>query len=319
MNRPASTEWLREAIGPLLVLAAGLIAFSLFPDNLALLTRIVVAAFLVLSLDLLVGFCGIVSIGQAALFGAGAYAAAIACRHGITEPFSLIAVGIAAGAAAGLAMGMLMLRARGLPQLVLSIAIVQLFHETANKASFLTGGSDGLSGFKPDAIFGLFAFDLWGRTAYGLALGCLVAALIVMKVVVTSPFGMVCRGIKDDPVRIASMGIFVRPALLRMFVLSGAVAGLGGALAALSTEVVGLDSVGFNLSADALVMLALGGIGTLYGAIAGAILLIGIEHGLSALDPFYWMAVAGLLLIARVLFSPRDIKAAVQRFVRQAA
>ena len=174
-------------------------------------------------------------------------------------------------------MGAIMLRAHGLAQLVLSIAIVQLFHEAANKASAYTGGSDGLAGLSVGPLFGLFEFDLWGRTAYLLGVVLLVVVFIVLKFIVASPFGMLCRGIKEDPIRIRAMGAFVSPTLLKMFVISGFVAGIGGALAAISTQVVGLDSVSFELSANALVMLVLGGIGTLYGAIVGTIIFMGVR------------------------------------------
>jgi branched-chain amino acid transport system permease protein len=300
----AGGRWLRDGIGLLLIIAAGTAGYWLFPDNLALLTRIIAIALLVLSLDLIVGYCGVASLGQAALFGAGAYAAGIACVNGITEPFALIAIGAAAGAAAGLVMGTIMLRAHGLAQLVLSIAIVQLFHEAANKASAYTGGSDGLAGLALSPLFGAFEFDLWGQTAYLFGLVLLVAVFVVLKFIVSSPFGMLCRGIRQDPVRIRAMGAFVFPVLLKMFVISGAVAGMGGALAAISTQVVGLDSVSFELSANALVMLVLGGLGTLYGALVGTVIFMGFEHVVSAINPFHWMTMVGALLIAVVLAAP---------------
>jgi branched-chain amino acid transport system permease protein len=306
---------MREVIGVALIVAFGLAGFWLFPDNLALLTRVIAMALLALSIDLLVGYCGIATLGQAALFGAGAYAAGIACVNGITEPFTLVLIGAVAGSLAGLLMGAVMLRAsHGLPQLVLSIAIVQLFHEAANKASAWTGGSDGLAGLAPDALFGVFAFDLWGRTAYLFGLALLVAVFIALKFVVRSPFGMLCRGIKEDPVRIGAMGAFVFPVLLKMFTISGAVAGIGGALAAISTQVVGLDSVSFELSANALVMLVLGGIGTLYGALIGTVIFMGFEHVVSSINPFHWMTLVGILLIVVVLFAPRGLTGLVETF-----
>jgi branched-chain amino acid transport system permease protein len=299
-----STDFVRSALPILGILVAGGLGYWLFPDNLALLTRMIAIALLVLSLDLVTGYCGIASLGQAALFGAGAYAAGIACARGITEPFTLIAIGAGAGTCGGLAMGLIMLRARGLAQLVLSIAIVQLAHEAANKASTLTGGSDGLAGLAVSPVFGIFEFDLWGRTAYFLSLGLLVIMYAGLAVVVSSPFGMLCRGIKADPVRVRAMGSRVFPVLLKMFAISGFVAGAGGALAAISTQVVGLDSVSFELSANALVMLVVGGAGNLYGAIIGTIIFMGFEHVVSAINPFHWMTLVGALLIAVVLAAP---------------
>ncbi|WP_457092851.1 branched-chain amino acid ABC transporter permease [Microvirga sp. P5_D2] len=309
-------SWMRDAIGLAIILVAGAAGYWQFPDNLALLTRIIAIALLVLSLDLIVGYCGVASLGQASLFGAGAYAAGIACVNGVTEPMTLIAIGAVAGAVAGLLMGTIMLRAHGLAQLVLSIAIVQLFHEAANKASGYTGGSDGLAGLMISPLFGMFEFDLWGQTAYLFGLALLVIVFVALKFVVTSPFGMLCRGIKEDPIRIRSMGAYVFPVLLKMFVISGAVAGMGGALAAISTQVVGLDSVSFELSANALVMLVLGGLGTLYGALIGTVIFMGFEHVVSAINPFHWMTMVGALLIAVVLAAPSGLSGLIEKLSR---
>lgn len=304
-SRPAPL--LRDFLALALIALAGLAGYLLFPDNLAFLTRLISIALLVLSLDLVVGYCGIASLGQASLYGAGAYAAGIACLHGVTEPFLLVLIGAAAGAVTGLLMGAVMLRAHGLPQLVLSIAIVQLLHEAANKASWLTGGSDGLSGMIPAPLFGVFEFDLWGRSAYFFGLGLLLVVFAILRLVVRSPFGMLCRGLKEDPLRISALGIYAFPVLLKMFVISGAVAGTGGALAAIATQVVGLDSVSFELSANALVMLVLGGIGHLYGALIGTVIFMALEHVVAAVNPFHWMTLVGAVLIAIVLFAPRGL------------
>lgn len=311
--KPALT---RDLAGMALIALAGGIGYWLFPDNLSFLTRVISVSLLVLSLDLIVGYCGIASLGQAALYGAGAYAAGIACLNGVTEPFLLILIGAAAGAFTGVVMGAVMLRAHGLPQLVLSIAIVQLLHEAANKLAGLTGGSDGLSGMLPAPLFGLFEFDLWGRAAYLFGLGLLIGVFALLRLLVRSPFGMVCRGLKEDPLRISALGIRAFPVLLRMFAISGAVAGIGGALGAISTQVVGLDSVSFELSANALVMLVLGGLGNLYGALIGAVVFMSIEHVISAINPFHWMTLVGAILIAIVLFAPRGLSGTLDEAAR---
>jgi branched-chain amino acid transport system permease protein len=306
----------RDLVGLGLIALVGLAGYWLFPDNLAFLTRVISVALLVLSLDLIVGYCGIASLGQGTLYGAGAYAAGIACVHGITDPVLLILIGVAAGAVMGLLMGAIMLRAHGLPQLVLSIAIVQLLHEAANKASSITGGSDGLSGMNPAPLFGLFEFDLWGRSAYLFGLGLLLIVFAVLRFVTRSPFGMVCRGLKEDPLRISALGIYAFPVLLKMFVISGAVAGMGGALAAIATQVVGLDSVSFEVSANALVMLVLGGIGHLYGALIGTVIFMALEHVVAAINPFHWMTLVGAVLIAIVLFAPRGLSGTLDELAR---
>jgi branched-chain amino acid transport system permease protein len=297
----------RDFSGVATVLLCGLAGYFLFPDNLALLTRMISVALLVLSLDLVVGYCGVASLGHAALYGMGAYAAGIACLKGVSDPFALVLVGAAAGGVAGVVMGAIMLRTHGLPQLVLSIAIVQLVHEGVNKASAITGGSDGLAGMSPAPLLGRFPFDLWGRSAYLFALFLLVFVLALLVVVARSPFAMLCRGARQDAVRVESLGVPVFPILLRMFAISGAVAGVGGALGAIATQVVGLDSVSFELSANSLVMLALGGVGNLYGALVGSVLFMLVEHVVSSINPFHWMTMIGALMVGVVLAAPGGI------------
>jgi branched-chain amino acid transport system permease protein len=303
-----SRSWLRDLVGVAIILVAAIAGYLLFPNNLALLTRMIAIMLLVLSLDLVTGYCGVATLGHAALFGAGAYAAGIAAAHfGLTEPFTMIAIGAVGGAAAGLVSGVVILRGHGLAQLVLSIAIIHLFHEAANKASTYTGGSDGLAGIAPDPILGLFAFDLWGRTAYVLGITLLVIVFVLLRILVRSPFGMLCRGIRQDPIRVSAMGASVKRTLIKMYVISGAVAGIGGAFNAVSTQVVGLDSLSFTNSAEALVMLVLGGAGTIYGAFIGTIVFVGVEDFVSAANPFHWLTIVGALLIAVVLFAPKGL------------
>ncbi|MCM2476306.1 branched-chain amino acid ABC transporter permease [Rhizobium sp. CG5] len=290
------------------IIVVAIIGYFLFPSNLALLTRIIGTALLVLSIDLVTGYCGVATLGHAALFGAGAYGAGIAAAHfGITEPVTMTLIGAAAGALAGLISGAIILRAHGLSQLVLSIAVIHLFHEAANKASAWTGGSDGLADIMPDALFGLFEFDLWGRTAYIYGVVLLVVIFVLLRLLVRSPFGMLCRGIKEDPIRVHAMGASVNSTLLKMYVISGMVAGVGGALNAISTQVVGLDSLSFTLSAEALVMLVLGGTGSLFGALIGTVSFMWFEDLVSAANPFHWLTMVGALLIAVVLFAPRGL------------
>jgi len=295
-------------LGGLSIAVAGILGYFLFPDNLALLTRIIAIGLLVLSLDLITGYGGVATLGHSALFGAGAYGAGIAATHlGISEPLTMTLIGAVAGAIAGLISGCVILRAHGLAQLVLSIAVVHLFHEAANKASAWTGGSDGLSGIMPQAVFGVFEFDLWGKTAYFYSLILLIVVFGVLRFLVRSPFGMLARGVKEDPIRISAMGASANSILLRMYVISGAVAGIGGALSAISTQVVGLDSFSFTLSAEALVMLVLGGTGSLMGGLVGTVVFMLFEETVSALNPFHWLTIIGVLLIAVVLFAPKGL------------
>jgi branched-chain amino acid transport system permease protein len=296
-----------EAIGLLTVVALGAIGYFAFPDDLAFLTRLISITFLVLSLDLVTGYCGVATLGQAALFGVSAYAVGNACIAGITNPLVLLAIGALAGMLMGLVSGALITRFQGLPQLVLSIAIGQLVSSLANKLSSLTGGSDGLSGITPAPIFGMFSFDMYSRTSYIFSLITLAIVMTLLLRFVRSPFGLLCRGIKDDGLRALMIGASPYPRLVIMYGVSGVVAGLGGALMAINTGVVGLDSVSFERSAEVLVMLVLGGAGNLWGALAGAVIFQIFEHIVSAANPFHWMTLVGVLLIVIVIFAPRGI------------
>ncbi len=215
--------------------------------------------------------------------------------------------GLVAGALCGLLSGALITRFRGLPQLVLSIAIGQLVGALSNKLSSLTGGSDGLSGITPAPVLGVFAFDMYSRTAYIFSVVVLGLVFAVLLRFVRSPFGLLCRGIRDDDLRARMIGASVYPRLIVMYGVSGAVAGVGGALMAITTGVVGLDSVSFERSAEVLVMLVLGGAGGLWGALTGAIIFQIFEHIVSATNPFHWMTLVGLLLILIVVFMPRGL------------
>ncbi len=313
--QPSSLQprsWRRTAaqdmIAVLIVAAIAVVLYFVFPTNLALLTRIVAVMLLVLSIDLVTGYSGVATLGHATLFGAGAYAAGIAAaKFGITDPLLMLTIGAIAGSIAGAISSLIILRGHGLSQLVLSIAIVSLVHEGANKLSAWTGGSDGLSGIAPSPLLGMFRFDLFGRTAFIMAIVLLLVVFLVLRIIVRSPFGMLCRGIKQDPVRVRAMGAPVYFTLVKMYAISGAVAGLGGALSAIATKVVGLDSVSFTLSAEALVMLVLGGVGKLYGAMVGTLVFVWFEDRVSAINPFHWLTIVGALLVVVVLFAPKGL------------
>ncbi|MBY3170126.1 MULTISPECIES: branched-chain amino acid ABC transporter permease [Rhizobium] len=308
----------RDLIGLAVIIAIAAIGYFAFPDNLALLTRMITIALLVLSLDLVTGYCGVATLGHAALFGSGAYAAGIlSAYYGINDPLLMMLAGIVGGAVAGLLCGAIILRAHGLPQLVLSIALINLFHEFANKASSWTGGSDGLSGIAPDPVFGLFEFDLYGHTAFFFGMALLLIVFVLLRILVRSPFGMLCRAIKQDPLRIRAMGASPKAALIRMYAISGAVAGVGGALNAISTQVVGLDSLSFTQSAEALVMLVLGGTGSLFGALSGTVIFMLFEDYVSAANPFHWLTMVGALLITVVLFAPKGLYGTAAAFVNR--
>jgi branched-chain amino acid transport system permease protein len=317
LNNLIQSPLKRDVLFAIVLICFAVLGYYLFPSNLALLTRIIAIALLVLSLDLVTGYCGVATLGHAALFGAGAYGAGIAAAHfGVTDPFLMLVIGILVGGLAGFISSLVILRAHGLPQLVLSIAIVYLAHEAANKLSGWTGGSDGLAGINPDPLFGIYAFDLWGRTAYLFSAAVLIVIFMLLRQLVRSPFGMLCNAIRQDATRVDAMGGNVQSTLRMMYFLSGMVAGAGGALNAITTQVVGLDSLSFTLSAESLVMLVVGGTGSLTGALIGAVSFMYIEDVIAAANPFHWLIIVGLLLIATVLFAPKGLYGSIAHYMR---
>lgn len=306
-SRPALPRIVTDAVPVLVMAAGGLAAFWLFPNDLGLLTRILAAALFVMSLDMVLGYCGIATLGHAAMFGTGAYAAGIVAVNWISDPLALLAVGGVAGGLIALATGALILHARGLTLLMLTIAVAQIVQEVANKARDWTGGSDGLSGIDPAPVLGLFRFDLYGRTSYLFALAVLIVGFLVARRIVRSPFGLACRGVREEPLRIAALGGSPRRYLVSMYAVAGVFAGIAGALTAITSGIVGLDSVGFSWSAEAMIMLVLGGTGRLYGAVIGTVAFMAIHHILASTDPFHWMLFIGLFLMGIVLFLPGGI------------
>lgn len=298
---------------PAVVAAVGVAAWWLMPDQLGLLTRIAYTALLVVSLDLVVGVAGLATLGHAALFGAGAYAAGIFALRVHPDPTIGLLVGIAAGAATALLSGAFLLRYSGFTFLMLTIAVAQIAASLAQKARDWTGGDDGLTGFAMAPLFGRFAFDLEGRTAALYALGVLVAALYVARRVVDSPFGLAVRGIHENRARMAALGTPVTRRLLAMYTLAGALAGAASAVSAQTSAIVGLDSLSFAVSAEALVMLILGGAGRLHGALVGAVVFTLLHHTAASINPYHWLFVVGGALMLVVLVPPRAVWEALRR------
>jgi branched-chain amino acid transport system permease protein len=290
---------------PLLVLATGLIAWWALPDQLGLLTRIAITALFVLSLDLVVGIAGLATLGHAALFGAGAYAAGLFALKASGEPLLGLAVGSGAGALLALASGASLLRYHGFTFLMLTVAVAQIAASLAQKARDWTGGDDGLTGFTMSPLLGRFAFDLEGRTAALYAIVVLALGLYVARRVVDSPFGLAVRGIHENRARMAALGTPVLRRLLAMYTLAGALAGAAGALSAQTNAIVGLDSLSFALSAEALVMLILGGAGRLHGALIGTVVFTLLHHTAASINPYHWLFVIGAALMVVVLLPPQ--------------
>ncbi len=282
----------------------------------ALATQAVVTVIFALSLDLLVGYAGIVTLGHAAFFGIGAYATGIASVHGWGEPLSGLLIGAIAAAAAGALLGAVVLRTARFTLLMLTLSAVFLAGEAANKAGWLTGGVDGLTGVATWPLLGRFEFDLLGEVGYAYAATVLLAAWLGLRWLVHAPFGQSVMAIRDNPGRAAAIGIAVLPRLVLVYALAAGLAGLAGALQAEINQFVGLKDIGFELSATILVMLALGGAGRLYGAFAGPVAYLVAQDFLAKDNPVLWQLWLGMLIVAVVLFAPGGILGIADRLRR---
>ncbi len=298
---------------PLVLLAVGGLACALMPEQLGLLTRIFITALFVLSLDLVVGVAGLATLGHAALFGVGAYAAGIFALRAMADPLVGLAVGAGAGALLACVSGAFLLRYQGFTFLMLTVAVSQILLNLAQKARDWTGGDDGLSGFVMAPVLGAFEFDLEGRVAAHYALAVLVALFYVARRVVNSPFGLAVRGIHENRARMAALGTPVFARLWVLYIVAGTIAGAAGALSAQTNAVVGMDSLSFALSAEALVMLILGGAGRLTGALVGAAVFTLLHHTASSINPYHWLFVVGALLMLVVVVSPAQAWAWLRR------
>jgi branched-chain amino acid transport system permease protein len=279
-------------------------AYFALPEYLSLGSRILIYVLYALSLDLVVGYAGVVTLGHSAFFGLGAYTAGIlSARLGVADPMLQMMVSIGACALLGLATGLVILRTRGLTQLMLTLAIASILLEVANKATSITGGADGLSGITVAPILGLFRFDMFGKTAYWLCLIVLFVSWWIIRRLIYSPFGASLVGIRENHLRMVAIGAPVSSRLLTAYVVSAMFAGVAGALLTQTNQFVGLNVLSFDSSGELLVMLILGGVGRIYGAFLGPIVYMIAQDLLAKQFPEYWTLGIGLLLIVIVLFA----------------
>ena len=292
-------------------------AYFAFSDYLALGCQILIMILFALSLDLVLGYAGIVTLGQSAFFGVGAYAAGIYAAHVSGEPLSGLLVGALAAAIVGLASGLVILRTHGLTLLMLTLAVTALLAELANKASFITGGADGLQGVDINPILGVFSFDLYSRTAYIYCLVVLFLGWLIVRRLVHSSFGQSLVGIRENTVRMHAIGSPVRRRLVTIYTISAALAGVAGALLAQTTQFVGLTVLGFERSGEIVVMLVFGGIGRLYGAFIGATVYMIAQDTLAKLQPEFWYFWIGLLLVLIVMFARGGLLGLIDKAMRR--
>lgn len=310
-GEPARIGWLEW-----LPWAAALAVFFALPEYVPLGARILVYILFALSLDLILGYAGIITLGHTAFFGLGAYVAGIlGAKLGVTDPLLQMAAAAAAAALLGVATGAVILRTRGLTLLMLTLAITAILLEIANKATALTGGADGLSGISVTPILGQFRFDMFGKTAYLYCLLVLFAGWWIVRRIIYSPFGASLVGIRENVVRMHAIGSPAYARLIAVYTISATIAGCAGALLTQTNQFVGLNVLSFEFAGELLVMLVLGGVGRIYGAFVGPLVYMIAQDQLAKQFPEYWYFGIGLLLVAVVLFARGGLLGIADRVV----
>jgi branched-chain amino acid transport system permease protein len=273
----------------------------LMPTTALIVNEIAIVALFAVSLDLVLGFAGIVSLGHAAFFGLGAYTAALFCKHVNPDPHLGLLVSMAAAAVLGLAASFTILRGSDLTRLMVTLGVALVLLELANKLDWLSGGTDGIQGLMFSPVLGTFEFDLAGRTAVYYSLAVLLVLFFIARRIVNSPYGATLKAIRDNRLRAMAIGIPVHARLVSVYAIAAAMAGAAGALFTQTSGFSSLDVFEFHRSADLMLMLVVGGTGWLYGGVLGAVVFKIMQDALSSITPQYWTFWLGLFLVVLVL------------------
>jgi branched-chain amino acid transport system permease protein len=285
-----------------------------FPDYLGFGAELLTTILFALSLDLALGYAGIITLGHAAFFGAGAYAVGMLSYYGLwTEPITLLLAAALVAAVIGVLSGFVLLRTRGLTLLMLTLCTMALLQESANMARAYTGGFDGLPSLPIEPVFGKFEFNpLYADTQYLFSLGVLALCFVFVRTLVYSPFGQSLTGIRENLLRMHAIGAPVRWRLVVCYAISAALAGIAGGLWAETNAYVNLSAFDLDRAATVFIVLILGGYGRLYGAFVGAIAYMVLEHFLAKVYPTAWQLGLGLMLVMIALFARNGILGLVE-------
>ncbi|HUB95550.1 MAG TPA: branched-chain amino acid ABC transporter permease [Stellaceae bacterium] len=288
-------------------------SYVVFPGHLVLVTQALISGLFAVSLDLMLGYTGIASMGHAAFFGIGAYTAGILAAHGYGDPLLGLLAGALLAGAFGALCSLLVARLHGVALLMVTLGIGLLCYEIANRANDITGGDDGLQGMVVGPVLGLFPFDIDGRVGFIYAFIVVFGLYLVARRIVNSPFGLTLVGIRENVRRVPALGIGVGGQVMVIFTVAAAMAGIAGALLAETTQFIALEVLGFDRSISVLISLVLGGIGSLIGGMIGAVVFTVTRDQLAAMDPVYWNFWMGLILCAIVLSGAGGIMGLLRR------
>ena len=273
----------------------------LLSKHAPIINEIAIVALFAVSLDLVLGYTGIVSLGHAAFFGIAAYGAALFAKHINPDPLLGLAVGIALATVLGAVCSLTIIRGSDLTRLMVTLGMGLILYELANKLDWLTGGADGLQGVVMGKLLGQFEFDLAGHTAAWYSITVLIVLFVLVRRLVNSPFGATLKAVRDNRLRAQSIGIPVTQRIAVIYTVAAGVAGAAGALQAQTTGFASLDLFEFIRSADVMLVLVIGGTGWLYGGVAGAVVFKLLQDMISAITPQYWTFWIGLFLVVLAL------------------
>jgi branched-chain amino acid transport system permease protein len=274
----------------------------LFPGKHLILTETAILALFALSLDLILGYAGIISLGQAAFFGLAGYFAGLVAKYGIVnEPVIALVLSGLVAASLGFVTSFLVLRGSDLTRLMVTLGVALMMGELANRFSNITGGADGLQGVTIAPILGMFRFDMFGHTGYIYCLIVLFICFLIARRIVYSPFGLSLRSLKGNTLRASAIGIPVNRRLVAIYTVSAGIAGIAGGLLTQTTAFCSLDVLSLERSADLLLVLIIGGTGYLYGGLIGAVIYKFLQDWIASLTPQYWQFWIGLVLVVIVL------------------
>jgi branched-chain amino acid transport system permease protein len=282
-------------------------SFWVFPKKLMLISEIFILGLLALSIDLVLGFAGIVTLGQGAFFGLGAYTAGLLAKAGagvapLADPLVGLVIAALVCGALGFVTSFLVLRGSDLTRLMVTLGVALIFEELVIKFKDLTGGSDGLQGVMSSPVLGIWSFDLFGYTAFWYSLAVTFVVFLFARRLVNSNYGLSLLAIKGNPLRARTIGMPVNARLVSIYTIAAAIAGISGALLTQTTQFASPDMAAFHRSADALLILIFGGAGYLYGGLVGAVAFRVMQDFIGGITPQYWLFYVGLVLVLLVLF-----------------
>ncbi len=292
-----------------------ILAYFAFPGNYLLLSQIAITCLFALSLDLIFGYAGIISLGHAAFFGVGAYTVGMLGSHGYGDPLLGLVLAAVIAAVLGFLSSFLLLRGSDLSRLMVTLGVALMLYELAKKFTSITGGVDGMPGVEVKPILGMFGFDMFGRVGYVYSVIVLFVMFWFARRLVHSPFGQSLRGIRMNTLRMPALGVPVNRRLITVYTVGAGYAGVAGALLAQTNSFVSLDVLSFQRSADLLLILILGGAGHLYGGLLGAIVFVIANYLLSDMNPQYWQFWLGLILVLVVLFARGGILGTAKQWI----